>query len=263
MAGFYLKKLISSFFLPPGLFLVLIAAAIIVLKIKRYLKTIFFVTLIIIGGLIYLLSTEPVSDALILPLENSSPPYSFDEKARAIAVLGGGTFACSPDESTGGSSVHGSLYPEPMKRVYYTFRIYKDLKCRIIVSGGKVSVRKSYESEADIMKRVLVTLGVPESKIICEDMSRNTFENLFNIKRILDKHHIKGKLIIVSSAYHMKRIKLAAERLKLDIIPAPTDYLTNRAGYDFTSFLPRAFYLLKSSIALREYIGILYYRIKY
>ncbi len=251
-----LKKIISSFILPPGIFILILFPILLINK-KRVLKFL----IITVSILIYLTSIEPFSDLLIKPLEDYVSPYNLSGKVDVIAVLGGGTFSNSPDKIAINDNVKSSLYPDSFKRLYYTFKIYKKLNIPIIVSGGKI-FKNNIDSESSVMKEVLISMGVPPDGIICDEKSKNTYENLLNIKKIMDSHNYIN-VLIVTSAYHMKRVILISRKLNIKFIAAPTDYLTDRAGYNFTSYLPRAFNILKSSIALKEYVGIIFYNLRY
>ena len=80
-------------------------------------------------------------------------------------------------------------------------------KATVIVSGGKGSDEN--ESEVRVMARYLVNHGIPSKKIIAEDDSTNTMENLMNAS-----HKTKlGKTVVVSNDFHIYRAKLLAKRL--------------------------------------------------
>lgn len=72
---------------------------------------------------------------------------------------------------------------------------------KVIVSGGKGSNEK--ESEASVMKVYLMEQGVDESRIIPEDASKNTKENIQNSSQLLDKS--KDRVGIVTNNFHVYR----------------------------------------------------------
>ncbi|MEY7998931.1 YdcF family protein [Clostridium sp. Mt-5] len=78
----------------------------------------------------------------------------------------------------------------------------------IIVSGGKGTGENI--SEAEAMKRYLVSKGIDGSKIIMEDKSASTMANLINSKKAMDEMGFKSA-VIVSNKYHLKRASLMAE----------------------------------------------------
>lgn len=84
----------------------------------------------------------------------------------------------------------------------------------IIVSGGQGSDEDIPEAEA--MKRYLVEQGLPEEKIIKEDKSRNTSENLKFSKDKIQLHSGKNiediKVKVVTTDFHVLRSDLLAKK---------------------------------------------------
>lgn len=79
---------------------------------------------------------------------------------------------------------------------------------RIVISGG--DKRETGESEAEVLKRRCVELGVPEDAIITECNSVNTLENVkMSVAAIEELYGWKkiGKVILVSSPHHLRRVK--------------------------------------------------------
>ncbi len=60
-------------------------------------------------------------------------------------------------------------------------------------------------SEAEAMKRYLIGKGVPEDRIIKEDQSRTTRENVANSKRIIEAREGRHYTALVTSNYHVYR----------------------------------------------------------
>ncbi|AZV55141.1 YdcF family protein [Clostridium sp. AWRP] len=100
-------------------------------------------------------------------------------------------------------------------RVDKAVRIYH--KCRqhpkVVVSGGKGADEKI--SEAAAMKNYLVETGFPEEDIILEEQSKTTFENLKNVRDMLDVNGVKHRYIFVTNNYHVFRTSLYAKKLKI------------------------------------------------
>jgi uncharacterized SAM-binding protein YcdF (DUF218 family) len=254
---FVLKKLISHIILPPGLFVViLLLAGLFFLMRKEKLSGLI---LVFIGLFIYLLSIEPVKDFFILPLEDKYKPYNENESCdkSLIVVLGGGIYDRSPD-----NNLKATLMPDALKRLIYGYSIFKKCGGEIAVTGGRVFKDTDILSEAETMRDMLLLLGVENKEIIMDTESLDTFENIKNLTGMIDKK-MYPKIILVTSAYHMPRAVMLAEKMNLKVIPAPTDYKTDRTGYDFDSFLPKMSYLEETYKALHEHIGILFYSLKF
>ena len=92
-----------------------------------------------------------------------------------------------------------------------------------------------------------------------ETNSRNTWENARETMKLGYE-----KVVLVTSAYHIKRSVYCFNRQGVSVIAAPTDYKCDRGyNYDFFSFLPSISCLNNSYLALHEYVGLLIYRIIY
>lgn len=79
---------------------------------------------------------------------------------------------------------------------------------RIIFSGAAADSRSI--SNAEAMKRIATDMGVPAKAITLDETSRDTKENAQNTVDLL--HEIKAnRVILVSSPYHLRRVKLNFE----------------------------------------------------
>lgn len=114
-----------------------------------------------------------------------------------------------------GCRVYGSTPSEFLvSRVEKGFELYKNGYGKyIIVSGGKGSGENI--SEAEAMKRYLISKGMDSSKILMDDKSASTIANLINSKSIMKKNNLKTA-VIVSNKYHLKRASLMAEHEGID-----------------------------------------------
>ena len=83
----------------------------------------------------------------------------------------------------------------------------------VIVTGGKGTAQ--LPAEAQVMKRVLIEdYGIEENRILVEDRSTNTFENLFFSQSLFGKHQVA----IVTNEFHSVRTSLLARRLGISHI---------------------------------------------
>lgn len=92
----------------------------------------------------------------------------------------------------------------------------------VVVCGGMG--RGENITEAECMKRWLVSNGVNEGRIYTEDSSRSTAENFDNAAPILDGLAISDGIAVVTSGYHQYRAELNARRLGISVghYPAAT-----------------------------------------
>lgn len=94
---------------------------------------------------------------------------------------------------------------------------------QVIVSGGQG--RGEDISEARCMKQLLMDMGISEERIIEEDTSTDTYENIKNSLQICGKDK---KLVIVTCGYHMFRARALAAKagaLHVDGLASASDRL--------------------------------------
>ncbi|NPA53630.1 MAG: YdcF family protein [Aquificae bacterium] len=253
---FYFSKFIASWILPPGALILFLLLIVFFLKKGRAKKGLFLALSMAI--FIYLISIEPVKNILLKPLETEFPfPENIKElSCDAIVILGGGIVRGSPDSFGKASPSNITL-----KRLFMGYRVWKEIKKPIIVSGGLVYY-KNGETEADVMKKTLVSIGVPSKMIFKEGGSRNTYENVQAIRELLDEKEYK-LVCLVTSAYHMPRAVYVFQSFYISVEPVPTDYRIDKKPLGWYSFIPNYKYFYESTLALKEYIGIFYYTFRY
>jgi len=131
----------------------------------------------------------------------------------------------------------------------------------VIVSGG--TAFKVKKAEAPIVKRFLIDLGVPEEKIITEKESRDTIENARYVVKLCSAMGFY-KPILVTSASHMRRALLSFRSAGMEVTPFPSGFKSlGKRRYEWEDFLPDAGELKKTSTAIKEYAGLLYYSVAY
>jgi uncharacterized SAM-binding protein YcdF (DUF218 family) len=84
----------------------------------------------------------------------------------------------------------------------------------LIFSGGQGSItsRLWREPEADLFARIAVRRGVPQERILVENMSTNTGENVLYTKQLLANHRLDPRSFIVVQKPYMERRSYATFR---------------------------------------------------
>ncbi len=82
-------------------------------------------------------------------------------------------------------------------------------QARVIVCGGQTGALPVTEAEA--MRLILSSLGVSPERIVLEDASVMTMENIVNALSLLDEAQ-RQNLWLVTSDYHMPRARLTLKR---------------------------------------------------
>lgn len=98
---------------------------------------------------------------------------------------------------------------------------------RMIIAGGLTG--KSTRTEAVAGRELLLRWGVPPEAVHCEDKSRHTLENLFNVRQALTEHGW-SRLVIVSDPLHLARVAAYADGFRLDHRLAPAHEAPPRRG---------------------------------
>jgi len=81
-----------------------------------------------------------------------------------------------------------------------------------VLCGG--ITRENTVSEAEVMKKYLLSKGIEETRMTCEDQSTDTIENIQNSLKYIDK---QSNIIVLSSNYHVYRAKLICEKAGLEV----------------------------------------------
>ncbi|NDF46492.1 MAG: YdcF family protein [Betaproteobacteria bacterium] len=201
------------------------------------------------------LSTQAGSRLLVAPLENTSLPLVDPLKsgAEAIVVVGGGRLYNAPEDAGRDQPASATLI-----RLRHAARLHRLLGLPVLVSGGAPDTVG--ESEAALMARVMRDdFGVSVRWL--EQTSDNTAENAKHAAQQLSQVGIK-RILLVTDAIHMPRAKRAFTSAGFDVVVAPTRFL-GRRPMDIASFIPKAAELECSSYAIHEWIGMIWYRIRY
>lgn len=191
-----------------------------------------------------------VASRIAYGLEKDYPALSADKYpvADAIVVLGGGIGASS-----------FTPYPELFQaadRVWHAARLYKAGKAPVVVPSG---IGEELGSAV-----FLLDLGVPRQAILTENASRTTAENARYSYELLSKKGIR-KILLVTSAWHMRRSLMLYQRMGFEVIPAATDHegtldclrWEHRTKNDimFLMFAPTPEALSKTTYMIKEHLG--------
>lgn len=135
-------------------------------------------------------------------------------------------------------------------------------KSKIYYLGGDGRLVKSKMNEADVAKIFFSNINFDLNKVVFIENTRNTIENLKSFKKI---NSLNQSNILITSAFHMKRSMLIANKLNIDIKPYAVDF----RSIDDLSFLNyyQTFSIADNwqsfNIFFREIIGILAFKLFY
>ncbi|MDR7870745.1 MAG: YdcF family protein [Tissierellaceae bacterium] len=113
------------------------------------------------------------------------------------------------------------IYNVPSPALLERLKVAKDYlteneDVKVVVSGGQGE--DEYIPEAEAMSNYLINNGINESRIIIENKSTSTFENLqFSLDTIREFDEKEDlDVLIVTNKYHLFRAKFLAKRLDMN-----------------------------------------------
>jgi len=149
-------------------------------------------------------------------------------------------------------------------RIFHALRLLKQGKIdKIFISGGAAYISKPYETEAIFLRDYLVEIGVPDSLLIIESKSKNTYENaVFTKEKLIEKKlfNSKEKLLLITSGYHAKRALACFKKQNMAVDIYSVDGSSGEQKIQLDELLIPNFAAFNYwNILLHEWIGYLSY----
>ena len=212
---------------------------------------------LVLVGLVWLgvWSSPAFYGLLARSLEGEFPVQTAESlpQADAIVALGGGM----------GANTNASPYAEMWTgadRIWHAARLYHAGLAPLVICTGTGSDVSS--------QTLLADLGVPTNAVVFLTSARNTEEEARHVQAFLAPRDARPRLLLVTSAFHMRRALLMYQKYApgLDVAPAATDYdgLSSRAygdGFSFKALIPDANALSYNKYLLKEIVAYWAYRL--
>lgn len=128
-------------------------------------------------------------------------------KADAAIVLGASVWKDKPS-------------PVFAERIKHGIQLYKNGQVHYLIFTGGLSEGDKL-SESAAARQYAIAQGVPAEKILIEEISTNTYQNLVQACKLMQAHQLQN-VMIVSDPLHMKRAMTMASELQLNAISAAT-----------------------------------------
>ena len=215
--SFYLSKILWLIVNPFNIFIFinLFTMFLYFINFKRLSLIIYLINFIFIA----LISFLPIGSYLTYIIEKEFHTNTkFPEQVDGILILGGASNPLLFKEFDQ-ISLNGSAE----RLVESVMIIRKFEKAKVIFSGGSGIVNRSDLGHSQVAKLFYKKIGADISKIFFEDKSRNTHENIIYSKKIA-KPKKNENWLLITSAFHMKRALLIAEKNNWKLIPYAVDF---------------------------------------
>lgn len=244
----FLHKLLPIFLLPIGVSIVLLLAAL--FHKSRWL-------IAFVAVLLWTCSMPFVGDLLLKRLENRFPRMEVEDcpTSDAIVVLSG---MLHDTRSARG----GVEWNESVDRFEQGVLLAKAHKAPLLIfTGGKLPWANRKDTEGDELRRAAIEHGVPPESIVVTGEVTNTADEARAVHELAATRKL-GKIILVTTAWHMPRAEFLFRTTGVPVIPFPTDYVTRfREATTTLDYLPQAGGMLNTETAIRESYGLVYYHL--
>ncbi len=214
----YIKKLILFVVSPPGTILLMTIIAVLVSISKRVAPKFKKITIWTCLIFIYFSSTSFITSPILNLIENKK---SLKEQActsynyEAVAVLSAGLENGRYIDTN--SKINSSSFKRTIKGVELALKT----KALLIILGG--ITKKNQVAESNFLGGISTELGIKKDKLIMEQNSRNSIENVMELKKIITQKNII-KVAVVTSASHGLRVEKLLNKQNINHCLALTDY---------------------------------------
>jgi uncharacterized SAM-binding protein YcdF (DUF218 family) len=217
------------------------------------------------GGLLFLIFlVSPLAEYLMLGLERIYPPMVTPPQSPGISRI---VMLAGYAEQNPGTPITSNVSEQTIYSLAEGFRLYRLVPgAKLILSGGVAHQGKA--PVAAMMADFLQQMGVPAQDLIVEGKSRNTYENLIEVRKLVGP----DPFILVATACDLRRSVAVAHKLQMTPYPAPAYIRTLQRHPDkasqeeqimifLKSFKPSLDNLSRIQWAYHEYLGYIWYRL--
>ena len=242
-----MTRILELLLLPPGGLFLLAVAGLVLQRTRRRRSGIAMVTIAV--ALLYLLSTPLAMVPLLRPLDRYPPLDLADAppgEGQAIVILSAGIRTHAREYG------HDVASSTAMERLRYGAWLHRRLAHPILITGITGRVLEQTLEEA---------FGVTARWV--EDGSHNTHQHVVHSAGLLADAGIE-RIYLVTHYWHMPRAMAAFRKAGVEVVPAPMGF-ADIAPESFSPrwLLPTSGALHASTTALHEWVGQVWYRLRY
>ena len=211
--------------------------------------------MVLISLLILLISSNAyVGNYLFSTLEDPYKPLSMNSinESDAVVVLSGMINQVGKKENI------KYEWSDP-DRFFAGVKLIKNNKSKLLIfTAGQLPWTKNWRPEGGILKDKAIEFGIDKNKILVSAKVKNTYEESLKTLQLVPRG---SSIILVTSAFHMKRSKFLFEKQGFKVNPFPVDFKIYNNNLTILDIIPSLSAMRKTSLFIRENIGRLYYKI--
>lgn len=210
-------------------------------------------------ALVISLMSSPLSGALLATLERPYARASLDDvpACDAVIVLGGGIAPSTND-------VVGFTFTDAGDRIIAAVELMRQGKAPVLVMGGGFYQETGDKiSDTPLVRGWIERWGLVTNEIVALGVTHNTREEAVEVKALAGRRGWR-RVILVTSAFHMKRTEAVFRTAGLDVVPVACDFNTVGRPKDESRFslFPQHESVGSLSYYLHEQVGMLVYRLR-
>jgi len=156
-----------------------------------------------------------------------------------------------------------AYFNRSVNRITDAIRLYNAGKIKkLLITGGSGRVFDTDFKESVFLRDFLLTIGIPKKDIIIEPESRNTAENAIYTAEIL-KTKKYDKLLLITSAFHMRRSEACFKKAGLETTSYSTDFYDQKHNVEFSKIIfPDPDALFGWHLLIKEWVGFISYKVR-
>ncbi len=253
MLFFYLSKLLAFLLSPMFWAFVLLVYALFTKNPQRAKKLLISALVVL-----YLCSNSFLVDECYRAWEPVTKDYVMHENEYAAAIVLGGIGDIDLRRKQINFGYSGD-------RLFQVLPLYhKGYIQRVVFTGGSGSIEFPEKKEGLYVKKYLLSIGIPDSALLVESESRNTYQNAVFTKHLLDSAGLHGKFLLVTSGSHMPRSLAIFKKAGFTNIDP---FVTNRHSGNrrFTPdhlLIPNPGAMMSLQGLIHEWLGFLIYKLR-
>lgn len=238
-----------GFFIKPFSFILLLLLISVFLKNNKWKKRLRWISFVL---LLFFSNGFILNESLLL-WEKPAVLISELENEYDVAVVLGGTTDVEREPND------RLFFRRGADRLTHALNLYHSGKVKkILFTGGRARLLEDSKRDNSPILDFYVMCGVAPEDIIIENSSRNTHENASHVKDMLDNN---SKVILITSAFHMRRAEGCFKKDGIQVTAFSTDFYSflPKDRFRFDNFIPSAEILFYWNFLIKEWIGFAAY----
>ena len=173
---------------------------------------------LLVAACLYVVGATSLPASLLASLER---PYAGVEipslpAADAVVMLGGMTAPSSTD-------VFGFHFDGEVDRVVTAIELVRQRKARALVLGGGLNARTANPGEGELLRRWIEAWNVPPAPVHVLGACQHTRDEAVRTRALAEAQGWQ-RIILVTSAAHMRRSEATFRRAGLEVLPFACDF---------------------------------------